>query len=163
MVLVYGYWWGRSNSSALKICFNLEFDGKVGRVVSFLGAVISAIADDISTLVASKLVPFLKIKFGSYIRIVTWNLIHLFILFYYWQYKIQLTIGESCINNEDSLLIAITTDRTVNSFVKGYHVNKDLWKPLKNERLTTVMEKDKFVDKCAVCVKKNDVMTFTSW
>lgn len=41
-------------------------------------------------------------------------------------------------------------------------MNKDLWKPLKNERLTTIMEKDKFVDKCAFCVKKNDVMTFTS-
>ena len=67
-------------------------------------------------------------------------------------------IGESFINNEDSLLIAIKTDRTVNSFVKGYGVNKSLWKPFKNGRLTTAMEKDKFVDKYTVCVKKNDVI-----
>ena len=30
-------------------------------------------------------------------------------------------IGENFINTEDSIRIVITTDKTVNSFVKGYH------------------------------------------
>ena len=42
-------------------------------------------------------------------------------------------IGENFINNEDSIPIVITADKTVNSFVKGYDAYKDLWKPFINE------------------------------
>ena len=52
-------------------------------------------------------------------------------------------IGENLINTEDSVPIVITTDTTVNSFVKGYHAYKDLWKTLTNKELTTVMEPNK--------------------
>ena len=56
-------------------------------------------------------------------------------------------IGENFMNNEDSILIVTTTDKTVNSFVKGYLAYKDLWKPFLNEKLTTEMELDNVVDK----------------
>ena len=52
-------------------------------------------------------------------------------------------IGENLINTEDSVPIVIATDTTVNSFVKGYHAYKDLWKTLTNKKLTTVMEPNK--------------------
>ena len=59
----------------------------------------------------------------------------------------ELKIGENFINNEDSVTIVITSDKTVNSFVKSYHAYKDLWKPFINEELTIVMEPDNAVDK----------------
>ena len=59
----------------------------------------------------------------------------------------ELKIGENFINNEDSVTIVITSDKTVNSFVTGYHAYKDLWKPFINEELTIVMEPDNAVDK----------------
>ena len=40
--------------------------------------------------------------------------------------------------------------------MKGYHAYKNLWKPFINEELTATMEPDNFVDKHAVCVKKNN-------
>ena len=70
-------------------------------------------------------------------------------------------IGENLINTEDSVPIVIivtATDTTVNSFVKGYHAYKDLWKTFANKELTTVMEPNNVVDKYAVCVKKNNVI-----
>ena len=70
-------------------------------------------------------------------------------------------IGENLINTEDSVpivIIVIATDTTVNSFVKGYHAYKDLWKTFANKELTTVMEPNNVVDKHAVCVKKNNVI-----
>ena len=70
----------------------------------------------------------------------------------------ELMIVENFINTEDSIPIAITTDRAVNSFVKSYNASKDLWKSFKNKQLTTAMEKDNVVDKYAVCVKKDDVI-----
>ena len=69
--------------------------------------------------------------------------------------------GENLINTEDSVpivIIVIATDTTVNSFVKGYHAYKDLWKTFANKELTTVMEPNNVVDKYAVCVKKNNVI-----
>ena len=70
----------------------------------------------------------------------------------------ELMIGENFINNEDSIPIVIRVDKTVNSFEKGYHVYHDPWKPIINEELTTAIEPDNFVDKHAVCVRKNDVI-----
>ena len=70
----------------------------------------------------------------------------------------ELRVGENFINSEDSIPRVITTNKTVNYFVKGYYAYKDLWKPFTNEELTTAMEPDNVVDKYAVCVKKNDVI-----
>ena len=72
--------------------------------------------------------------------------------------KMELMIGKNLINDEYSILIIITSDMMVKSFVKGYHAYKDLWKPFINEELTTAMEPDNVVDKHAVCVKKNSVI-----
>ena len=70
----------------------------------------------------------------------------------------KLMIGDNLINDEHSIPIIITSDMIVKSFVKGYHVYKDLWKPFINEELTTVMKPDNAVDKYPVCVKKNNVI-----
>ena len=67
-------------------------------------------------------------------------------------------VWEKFIKNEDSVPILITTYKSVNSFVKVYHGYKDLWKLFINKVLTTTMEPDNVVTKCAVCVKKNDVI-----
>ena len=55
-------------------------------------------------------------------------------------------------------LIVITKDKSVNSFAKGYHAYKDLWKLFINEGLSTAMVSDKVADKYAVCVEKNGVI-----
>ena len=65
-------------------------------------------------------------------------------------------IGKNLINDEHSIPIIITLD--MKSFVKGYHANKDLWKPFINEELAIAMEPDNVVDKYAVCVKKNNLI-----
>ena len=70
----------------------------------------------------------------------------------------ELMIGENFINTVDSIPIVITSDKTVNSFVKGYHAYKDLWKLFINEELTTAMEPENALDKHAVYVKKNSVI-----
>ena len=70
----------------------------------------------------------------------------------------ELIIGETFINYEDSIPIVISTDKTVNSFVKGYHAYKDLWKLFMKEELTPATEPYNVVDKYPVCVKKNNVI-----
>ena len=72
--------------------------------------------------------------------------------------KMELMIGDNLINNKHSILIIITSDTIVKSFVKGYHAYKDLWKPFINEELTTAMKPHNVVDKYAVCVKKNNAI-----
>ena len=67
----------------LNIFFNLQLDSKVARALLFHGAVNSPLTADISPFMVLKLIPFLKNKISSYIRIVTWNSIGLFIFFYY--------------------------------------------------------------------------------
>ena len=72
---------------------------------------------------------------------------------------VEMMIGKYFINNGDSIPIVTTTDKTVNSFVKGYRVYKGLWKRFTNEELTTTMETDNVVDKQdAVCVKRSNVI-----
>ena len=105
-----------------------------------------------------KLTPFLKNKNRIFIRIITWNSIHLFTLLAVKTDKIELMIADNLINDEHSIPIIITSDMIVKSFAKGYHPHKGLWKPFINEELTTAMEPDNVIDKYAVCVKKNNVI-----
>ena len=81
--------------------------------------------------------------------------------------EMELMIGENFINTEDSISIVITTDKTINCFIKGYHAYNNLWKVFINEELTTSMEPDNVVYKYAVFVKKDDVIVGlnvkTSW
>ena len=72
--------------------------------------------------------------------------------------KMELMIGDNLINSKHSILIIITSDTIVMSFVKGGHAYKDLWKPFINEELTTAMKPHNVVDKYAVCVKKNNAI-----
>ena len=58
--------------------------------------------------------------------------------------------------NEDDLIPALVKASTeIDTFVKGYHVNKNIWKPTVNEELETEMEPDNVIDIFAVCVRKN--------
>ena len=66
----------------------------------------------------------------------------------------ELMIRKNFINNEDLIPIAITAHKTVNSFLKGYYVYKDLWKPCLSEELTTALELDNDVDKYTLWCKK---------
>ena len=68
-----------------------------------------------------KLIPFLKNKNRIFIRIITWNSIHLFTLLAVKTDKIELMIGDNLINDEHSIPIIITSDMIVKSFAKGYH------------------------------------------
>ena len=43
----------------------------------------------------------------------------------------------------------------IDTYVKGYHVYENMWKPTVNEELETKVEPDNVMDKYAVCVKKN--------
>ena len=71
----------------------------------------------------------------------------------------KLMIGDNLINNKLLIiLIIITSDTIVKSFLKGYHAYKDLWKLFINEELTTAMKPHNVVDKYAVCVKKNNAI-----
>ena len=70
----------------------------------------------------------------------------------------NLLMEESFINYGELIAIVITTEKSVNYFMKGYHAYKYLWKPFMNEELTTTMEPDNVVHKYAVCVKKSDVL-----
>ena len=70
----------------------------------------------------------------------------------------ELMIGDNLINDEHSVPIIITSDMIEKSFVKGYHVYKELWKPFINEELTTAIQPDNVVDKYAVFIKKNKVI-----
>ena len=67
-------------------------------------------------------------------------------------------IRKNLISNEDSIPVVITTDKTANSILKGYHALKGLWKAFINEELTTAMEPDNVVDKYTLCLKKNNVI-----
>ena len=42
------------------------------------------------------------------------------------------------------------------TFIKGHHLYKDIWKPKQGEQLDILMEADNQMDKCKVCVKINE-------
>ena len=55
-------------------------------------------------------------------------------------------------------LLLCTCFNKYNTYVKGYHVYKNIWKSSVNEELETEMELDNVMDKYGVCVKKNTSM-----
>ena len=57
--------------------------------------------------------------------------------------------------NEETPIV-VTTNLDVDSFVKGYHEYKSIWKPKIDEILSTERESGNLVDKYAVCVKKEN-------
>ena len=69
------------------------------------------------------------------------------------QMKMALKIGNVFINEDD--LIPVIFKASTESYVKGYHVYKNIWKPTVNEEMEIEIEPDNVMDKYAVCVKKN--------
>ena len=59
---------------------------------------------------------------------------------------------------EDDIEIVVVTDIEVPSFVKGYHVYRNLWTPILKEELYGEMEPSNPLDKYAVVVKKGELV-----
>ena len=59
---------------------------------------------------------------------------------------------------QDELPIVLITTFDLQTFIKGYHVCKDLWTPKQGEHLDVLMEPDNRMDKFAVCVKINETV-----
>ena len=62
------------------------------------------------------------------------------------QLKMALKIGSIFINEDDLILVIVKASTEINTYVKGYHVYKNIWKPTVNEELETEMEPDNVMD-----------------
>ena len=71
------------------------------------------------------------------------------------QLKMALKIGNVFINEDHLIPVIVKASTEIDTYVKGYHVYKNIWKPNVNEKLETKMEPDNVMDKYAACVKKN--------
>ena len=71
------------------------------------------------------------------------------------QLKMALKIGNVSINEDDLIPVIVKASTEIDTYVKGYHVYKNIWKPTVNEELESEMEPDNVMDKYDVCVKKN--------
>ena len=71
------------------------------------------------------------------------------------QLKMALKIGHVFINEDDLIPVIVNESTEIDTYVKRYHVYKNMWKPTVNEDLETEMEPTNVMDKYAVCVKKN--------
>ena len=71
------------------------------------------------------------------------------------QLKMALKIGNVFINEDDLIPVIVKASTEIDTYVKGYHVHKNIWKPTVNEELETEMEPDNVMDKYTVCVKNN--------
>ena len=71
------------------------------------------------------------------------------------QLKMALKIGNVFINEGDLILVIVRSSTEIDTYVKGYHVYKNIWKPTVSEELETKLDPDDVMDKYAVCVKKN--------
>ena len=72
------------------------------------------------------------------------------------QLKMALKIGNVFINEDHLIPVIAKASTEIDTYVKGYHVYKNIWKPTVNEELETEMEPDNVMDKYAVCVEKNN-------
>ena len=70
----------------------------------------------------------------------------------------KLHVMEKEMKLEDDIQIVVVTDIEVPSFVKGYHVYRNLWTPILKEELYGEMEPSKPVDKYAAVVKKGELV-----
>ena len=60
------------------------------------------------------------------------------------------------LTQHEEIPIVVTTNFIADSFVKGYHQYKSIWKPKIGDILSTEKEPGNLVDKYAVCVKKQN-------
>ena len=66
-----------------------------------------------------------------------------------------LKIRNVFINEGDFIPVIVKGSKEIDTYVKGYHVYKNIWKLTVNEELETKTEPDNVMNKYAVCVKKN--------
>ena len=71
------------------------------------------------------------------------------------QLKMAFKIGNVFINEDDLIPVIVKASTEIDTYVKEYHVYKNIWKPTVNGELETKMEPDDGMVKYAVCVKKN--------
>ena len=71
------------------------------------------------------------------------------------QLKMVLKIGNVFFNEDDLIPAIVKASAEIDTYVKRYHVYKNIWKPTVNEELETEMEPDNVIDKYVICVKKN--------
>ena len=68
------------------------------------------------------------------------------------QLKMVLKIGNVFINEDDPVPVIVKASTEIDTYVKRYHVYKNIWNPTVNEELETEMEPDNVMDKYALCV-----------
>ena len=56
------------------------------------------------------------------------------------QLKMTFKIGNVFINEDDLIPVIVKASTEIDTYVKGYHVNKNIWKPTVNEELETEMD-----------------------
>ena len=71
------------------------------------------------------------------------------------QLKMVLRIGNVFFNEDDLIPAIVKASAEIDTYVKRYHVYKNIWKPTVNEELETEMEPGNVMDKYAVCIKMN--------
>ena len=57
-----------------------------------------------------------------------------------------LKIGSIFITEDDLILVIVKASTDINTYVKGYDVYKNIWKPTVNEEMETEMEPDNVMD-----------------
>ena len=68
------------------------------------------------------------------------------------QFKMELKIGNIFISEDDLIPLIVKASTEIDTYAKGYHVYKNIWKLTVNEELEKQMEPDNVMDKYAVCV-----------
>ena len=71
------------------------------------------------------------------------------------QLKMAFKIGNVFINEHDLISVIAKASTEIDTYVKGYHVHKNIWKPTVNKELETEMEPDNVMDKYVICINKN--------
>ena len=69
-------------------------------------------------------------------------------------FAFKMTTEIICLQDELPIVLIITLD--LETFIKGYHVYKDVWKPKQGEQLYVLMEPNNRMDKSAACAKINE-------
>ena len=57
---------------------------------------------------------------------------------------------------QDELPVVLITTLDLETFIKGHHMNKDIWTPKQSEQLNVLMETDNEMDKFPVCANINE-------
>ena len=71
------------------------------------------------------------------------------------QLKMALKIGNVFVNEDDFIPVIVKASTEIDTYIKGYHLYKNIWKLIVNEELETEMDPDNVMDKYAVCDKNN--------